>query len=256
MRVAALSVAVLATMLVPYLLIRDWARQAMAAEAWVQHSVLVSDTAAQMMFHLRDMTASAYGRLAGMQTPVLQERYAASGERVERLIGDLERLTRDNPEQLVRVGQIKAMFKQRKPHFDDAVTDSDPAQRGEILARLESLVVEGNASDFALGLARAEDRLLAERTARATQLRADVEWLQTVSLFAQILLLGAIALLAERDARARRRAEHQSSEADVRNRAIFHAVHEPIALLDHELNILTRNTAFAELYGSADPGSE
>ena len=255
LRIGALGLVVLATVLVPYLLIRDWSRKALEAEAWVQHTEEVSDTTSQLMFHLRDMVAAAYGRLAGVQAPMLQERYATARARIDPLVGELERMTQDNPDQLVRVGQIKALLEQRLPYLDTAVGDTDPTTRAELLDEMERMLGEGSIGDIANELARAEDQLLAGRTQRAAQLRADVEWLQTVSLFVQVLLLGGIAFLSEREARARRHAEHRSSEADLRNRAIFHTVHEPIALLDRDLNILTRNTAFAELYGGVDSGA-
>ena len=255
LRIGVLGLVVLATVLVPYLLIRDWSRKALDAEAWVQHTVVVSDTTSQLMFNLRDMAAAAYGRLAGVQASTLQQRYTSARARIDPLVHELERLIRDNPEQLVRVGQIKALLEQRLPYLDTAVGDIDPAKRAESLRQMERLLGEGSIGDITAELARAEDTLLAGRARLAAQLRADVEWLQTVSLIAQVLLLGAIAFLSEREAQARRRAEHQASEADLRNRAIFHTVHEPIALLDRDLNILTRNTAFVELYGSVDDDS-
>lgn len=255
LRIIALGLAVLATVLVPYLLIRDWSRKALEAEARVQHSAVLSDIASQLMSNLRDLSASAYGHLAGIQSPVLEKRYATARPRIEPLVRELERMTQDNPEQLVRVGQIQAILEQRLPHLDTMINDADPAKRARSMRQMEQLLGEGNLGDLADELVRTEDRLYDERAQRATQLRADVEWLQTVSLVAQVLLLSAIAFVSEREARARRRAEHESSEADLRNRAIFHAVHEPIALLDRDLNILTRNTAFAELYGNVDAGS-
>lgn len=255
MRFVALGAAVVATILLPYLLTRSWSMQALEAEQWARHTAEVSDATSQLMFHLRDMEAATYGTLAGVQAPSLRQRFDASHLAIDPLLDRIERMTQDNAQQQVRIGQVKATLAQRLPYLDDAMRQTEPAARAAALGHLERMLNEGSVGNVVGELAATEDRLLTERTEQASRQRADVRWLQTLSMVAQLLLLGIIAWMAERELRNRRRAEHRSSDADTRSRAIFDSVREPIALLDRNLDVLMHNNAFVELYGEPDVSS-
>ncbi|MBB5207257.1 sensor histidine kinase [Chiayiivirga flava] len=255
-RFVALGAAAFATVLVPYLLTRSWSDEALEAEHWARHTAEVSDSTSQLMFHLRNMEAATYGLLAGVQAPSLRTRYDSSRAAVDPLLERIRSMTRDNAEQQVRIGQVKATLDQRLPYLDAAVTQTDPAERAASLGQLERMLNEGSVGDVVGELAAAEDRLLIERTRHAARQRDNVRWLQTLSLVAQLLLLGGIAWVAERALRRRRVAEHRSSDADTRSRAIVDSVREPIALLDGGLRVVMHNTAFVEFYGEPDAGPQ
>jgi PAS domain S-box-containing protein len=91
--------------------------------------------------------------------------------------------------------------------------------------------------------------LLKERRDAAAAQSFNYKLVLGIGALAQVLLLGIIVVVSERQIGQRLRAEERESLAVRRSRQIVQAVREPIVLLDGRLNTLLVNTAFAELYG-------
>jgi PAS domain S-box-containing protein len=70
-----------------------------------------------------------------------------------------------------------------------------------------------------------------------------------LTALAQLVLLGLIIIMTERQIGRRRRAESRESRAVLRSRLILQAVREPIGLFDADLCSLLVNPAFARMYG-------
>src|SRR5690606_26251034 len=83
----------------------------------------------------------------------------------------------------------------------------------------------------------AEDAQLAERNRLAREQRNQFRWISLGSLTAQLVLLGVIILLAERQIRKRLVAESTGRSATARARSILQTVREPIALFDRDLRL-------------------
>src|SRR5699024_6619551 len=104
-------------------------------------------------------------------------------------------------------------------------------------------------SALAEDIVRAEKRMQARRDTLANHKTRTARLVQTGAALAQLLLLGLVAVLAERAAAHRLRAERISRHAVARAQRIVQTVREPLAILDGDLNLVMVNAAFEELYG-------
>lgn len=105
-------------------------------------------------------------------------------------------------------------------------------------------------------LQSAESKLLELRSTRATKERTHYAVLSWGTLAVQLLLLGTVIWLLQRQIRRRLAAEQEYLRANGRASSVLQTVREPIVLLDDKQRIMLHNPAFAELYGLEERGNE
>ncbi|PTA71433.1 MULTISPECIES: ATP-binding protein [unclassified Stenotrophomonas] len=247
-RLPALALAAAAIIVVPWLTLRKLQQDNEQAMAWVSHTQAVGVALQQLQADVRDVESAALTLSKGIDAPGLRERMAKANEIPGRL-AELGRMTRDNPDQLIRIGRIESMLEGRlavarelarsKPDSDQRALVQDLSTRYPI----RGLVEELQASEQALLTARAEQ---AARQRKQTEL---VSW---SSLVVQLALLGLVLWLLQRQIGRRLHAERQSLRSAARAASVLQTVREPIVLLDRDLRVQLHNPAFAELYGLQD----
>ena len=247
-RVPFLLAAVLAIVIVPFMLTRAAEERMRAAEARVAHTLEVESTVQLINASVRNIEAATLERALGARAPILEERLDYSRTMVVPALDRLEELTRDSPQQQVRVGILRQSISQRLDQVtrlqqEDGRIDGDELQRLAGHFPVQAPIAE---------MIKAEREHLGERLEIARRARRQADWLSGGTLAAQILLLLGLAALAMRDADHRSRAEVLSQRANLRAAAVLDTVREPIVLLDERLDVVMHNAAFAELFGLED----
>ncbi|MCU1093477.1 PAS domain-containing protein [Stenotrophomonas maltophilia] len=247
-RLPALALAAAAIIVVPWLTQRKLQRENEEAMAWVTHTQAVGVALQQLQADVRDVESAALTLSKGVDAPGLRERMAKANEIPGRL-AELGRMTRDNPEQLIRIGRIESMLEGRlavaralakaEPNSDQRALVQDLSTRYPIRSVVEQLQ-------------NSEQALLAERAEQAARQRRQTEFVSWSSLVVQLALLGLVLWLLQRQIGRRLQAERQSLRSAARAASVLQTVREPIVLLDRELRVQLHNPAFAELYGLQD----
>jgi PAS domain S-box-containing protein len=255
-RLIGLMAAVLAIVLLPYFVIRGSSQQALNAATWVTHSADVKATTYRIAYVGRDRELTTYRLLNGEHDPQLQTRIDGEGAEVDTLIGQLAALTGDNASQQTLIGSLTSMTHGRALSIDDALRRLHSGDRDGGLEVMNDLSRLFPINQIIAQIVANEDHLLDARRAAAQRQSRNNDWVLLLSALAQLVLLGTIVWVSERQigrrvlAEASRvLAEARESQAVKRSQMILHAVREPIALLDHELRTLLVNAAFCELYG-------
>ncbi len=247
-RLPALALAAAAIIVVPWLTLRQLQQDNEQAMAWVNHTQAVGVALQQLQTDVRDVESAALTLSKGVDAPGLHERMAKA-EQIPGRLAALARMTRDNPDQLVRIGRIESLLEGRMALARQLARSTPNTDQRELVQDLSTrypirgLVEELQASERTLLAARAEQ---AARQRRQTEL---VSW---SSLVVQLCLLGLVLWLLQRQIGRRLQAERQSLRAAGRAASVLQTVREPIVLLDGDLRVQLHNTAFAELYGLQD----
>ena len=247
-RVPLLLLAVLVIVIVPFMLTRAAEERIREAEARVAHTLEVESTVQLINASVRNIEAATVERALGARAPILEERLDYSRSVMFPALERLAELTRDAPEQQVRVGILNQSINQRldqvsRLQLEDGEIDGDELQRLAEHFPVQAPIAE---------MIAAERQFLAERQDVADRARRQSTWLSMGTLAAQVLLLLGLAALAMRDADRRSHAEVASQRANLRAAAVLDTVREPIVLLDEQLRIVMYNAAFGELFGLAD----
>ncbi|AWH26604.1 ATP-binding protein [Stenotrophomonas sp. YAU14D1_LEIMI4_1] len=247
-RLPALALAAAAIIVVPWLTLRKLQQDNEAAMAWVTHTQAVGVALQQLQADVRDVESAALTLSKGVDAPGLRARMARAQDIPGRL-AELGRLTRDNPEQLIRIGRIEAMLDGRmalarelaraEPNTDQRELVQDLSTRYPIRGLVEELQAS-------------EQKLLAQRAEQASRQRRQTEFISWSSLAVQLALLGLVLWLLQRQIGRRLQAERQSLRAAGRAASVLQTVREPIVLLDRELRVQLHNPAFSELYDLQD----
>ena len=247
-RLPALALAAAAIIVVPWLTLRKLQQDNEAAMAWVTHTQAVGVALQQLQADVRDVESAALTLSKGVDAPGLRERMAKAQDIPGRL-AELGRLTRDNPEQLIRIGRIESMLDGRmvlarelaraEPNTDQRELVQDLSTRYPIRGLVEELQAS-------------EQKLLAQRAEQASRQRRQTEFISWSSLAVQLALLGVVLWLLQRQIGRRLQAERQSLRAAGRAASVLQTVREPIVLLDRELRVQLHNPAFSELYDLQD----
>jgi len=201
--------------------------------------------------------------LRGMETMVLAmyadapmvdgpSKYHADRARIEKLVERLAATTRDNPDQRNMVGSLRGIVDGRSRMFDKAMQDIaaknyDGAR--EAIAQGRTLFPLRSSGEEILAH---ENTLFANRNSVATESQRDADWAMFGAFASQLVLLGAVIFLSERQVQRTLNAERETRQAIARSRAIVQNVREPIILLDPSLHLLMTNAAFREVYGEKD----
>ncbi|WP_421569216.1 sensor histidine kinase [Stenotrophomonas sp. PD6] len=250
-RLPALGLAAVAIIVVPWLTLRKLADENLDAMRWVTHTQDVGVAVYQLQADVRDVESAALTMSKGIDAPGLRERLGQARYIPQRL-ARLTELTRDNPEQLVRVGRIQSLLDRRmelatqlarsKPDDDQRQLVQDLTTRYPIRGLIEELQ-------------KREEQLLAQRSALFAQQQRQSELVSWSALVVQLLLLSLVLWLLHRQILHRATAERATRRASARAASVLHTVREPIVLLDRELRVQLHNPAFAELYGLPDDES-
>jgi PAS domain S-box-containing protein len=248
----ALSVLlVLLVVLGPFLLVRRAHDESAAAAAAVNHTHAVESTAHALLYSLRNRESVALAYAYGHDSPAVRGRLADSRSEIPKRLAKLTTLTRDHPEQQVRVGRLAAQIEQRGLLIDEIV--ARPA--GEATrSQLETLLNRNQLRFVANEIVEAEQALLRVRTAEAARLDRYSETITWVAMIAQLLLLAGLGLLLWRVMASRRTAEQAALRSNARAQAVLQSVREPMAVLDRDLRVVLHNPAFSEVFAAEGAG--
>ena len=248
-RTVGLLLAVLVIVVLPYAVTRSNARATQVAIAWVNHSAMVRAMVFRIAYVVHDSEAAVYRVLTGDSNPRTDERATRAAIEAPPLLGGLREMTRDNPQQQLRIGVLESHINGRITLMNQArarlrAGDRDGARQS--LRDAEDLFPI-NAPTTAI--VENEESLLRERQSTADAQSFNGRLVLTLSALAQLFLLGIIVIASENQIGRRLLAETREGRAVLRAQMILQAVREPIGLFDGNLRALLVNAAFSELYG-------
>ncbi|ENE1253530.1 MULTISPECIES: sensor histidine kinase [Stenotrophomonas] len=247
-RLPALALAAAAIIAVPWLTLRKLQQDNEQAMAWVNHTQAVSVALQQLQADVRDVESAALTLSKGVDAPGLRERMARANDIPGRL-AELGRMTRDNPDQLIRIGRIESMLEGRMALARELARSEPNSDQRELVQDLSTRYpIRGLVEE----LQDSEQKLLTLRAEQAARQRKQTELVSWSSLVVQLALLGLVLWLLQRQIGRRLHAERQSLRSAARAASVLQTVREPIVLLDGDLRVQLHNPAFAELYGLQD----
>ncbi|MEW5296873.1 MAG: hypothetical protein WDW36_000120 [Sanguina aurantia] len=247
-RIAGLLAAVLVIVGLPFAVTLANLRNTQDTAAWVAHSNAVKSLTFQIAYQVRDSEAAVYRMLAGDGNELTRGRAARADSDVENLLHQLRQLTLDNPDQQILIGSLEGSINGRLTLMAQAMSR---LQKSDSAGARQSLRDAGDLfriNPQIASLVQNEDKLLVERQALATHESDNSRMVLAITALGQLLLLGIIVVLSERQVGRRQVAETREGTAVLRAQLILQAVREPIALFDEKLEALLVNTAFSELY--------
>ncbi|WP_285317642.1 sensor histidine kinase [Stenotrophomonas maltophilia group sp. Smal35] len=247
-RLPALALAAAAIIVVPWLTLRKLQQDNEQAMAWVNHTQAVGVALQQLQADVRDVESAALTLSKGVDAPGLRERMARANDIPGRL-AELGRMTRDNPDQLIRIGRIESMLEGRMALARELAKSEPNSDQRELVQDLSTRYpIRGLVEE----LQASEQKLLTLRAEQAARQRKQTELVSWTSLVVQLALLGLVLWLLQRQIGRRLHAERQSLRSAARAASVLQTVREPIVLLDRDLRVQLHNPAFAELYGLQD----
>ncbi|WP_414493829.1 sensor histidine kinase [Stenotrophomonas maltophilia] len=247
-RLPALALAAAAIIVVPWLTLRKLQQDNEQAMAWVNHTQAVGVALQQLQADVRDVESAALTLSKGVDAPGLRERMAKANDIPGRL-AELGRMTRDNPDQLIRIGRIESMLEGRMALARELAKSEPNSDQRELVQDLSTRYpIRGLVEE----LQASEQKLLTSRAEQAARQRKQTELVSWSSLVVQLALLGLVLWLLQRQIGRRLHAERQSLRSAARAASVLQTVREPIVLLDRDLRVQLHNPAFAELYGLQD----
>ncbi|WP_329953392.1 sensor histidine kinase [Stenotrophomonas sepilia] len=247
-RLPALALAAAAIIVVPWLTLRKLQQDSEQAMAWVNHTQAVGVALQQLQADVRDVESAALTLSKGVDAPGLRERMARADE-IPGCLAELGRMTRDNPDQLIRIGRIESMLEGRMALARELARSEPNSDQRELVQDLSTRYpIRGLVEE----LQASEQKLLALRAEQAARQRKQTELVSWSSLVIQLALLGLVLWLLQRQIGRRLHAERQSLRSAARAASVLQTVREPIVLLDRDLRVQLHNPAFAELYGLQD----
>ncbi|GAB3342823.1 sensor histidine kinase [Marilutibacter aestuarii] len=251
-RLPVLVFAVLLIVVAPFLLLRDAHQDNVSAVGLANHTREVENTVQSLAYEMRSLESATLSLVAGLDSEesldgeLLKQRLQQGTENVRQLSARLQTLTRDNPDQQVRVGELNVMIRQRLEITESILQEPSVArQRRETAAMISRFPIR----ELAQSMMDEESRLLALRDARAEALQRRTNALFWAAMIGQLVLLGLLSFFSQRQARQRLQAENAASRASARALTVLQSVREPIALIDSHQAIIMHNLAFAEMYG-------
>lgn len=247
-RLPVLALAAAAIIVVPWLTLRKLQQDNEQAMAWVNHTQAVGVALQQLQADVRDVESAALTLSKGVDAPGLRERMAKANDIPGRL-AELGRMTRDNPDQLIRIGRIESMLEGRMALARELAKSEPNSDQRELVQDLSTRYpIRGLVEE----LQASEQKLLTLRAEQAARQRKQTELVSWSSLVVQLALLGLVLWLLQRQIGRRLHAERQSLRSAARAASVLQTVREPIVLLDRDLRVQLHNPAFAELYGLQD----
>ena len=248
LRLGMLAIAVAASVLLPYTLIRQSADDTLEASTWVMHSAEVKQALYELRYNLNELESLVLLRYSLIAPGEGRASYGAIRARINPLLRKLAELTIDNPEQQLRIGSLEVLVQGRVNLFDSALREIEEKDFDAASNFLQQAATMFAPHEIARQVVAAEDALAVVRDERMRDVKRTATWIVSAALLAQLILLGAVIFVSERHLLHRRAAEKRARSAVERSRRIVRTLREPIAVLDGELNVLMSNTAFSELY--------
>ncbi|OOG45476.1 ATP-binding protein [Rhodanobacter sp. C01] len=248
-RTAGLLMAVVAIVVLPYVVTLSSARDTQLATDWVIHSNAVKAVTYELAYVVRDSEAAIYRLLAGDSDALTQQRAQLANRQIATLLQELREMTRDSSDQQVRIGALENSLHGRMALMNQAL--SRLQQHNQAGAR-QSLRDAGDLfviNDDIADIVHYEDNLLANRQVMVQREVSNSRIVLSMTALAQLLLLAIIVVASERQIGRRQLAETREGRAVLRSQMILQAVREPIALFDESLRSVLVNNAFSEMYG-------
>ncbi len=212
-RLPLLAVLVVAIVAVPFAVLQWLDREVAEANAMVEHTRDVESTALSLIYDARNIEAASLALAAGIDTPLVRSRLDTSLSGIPAALARLAELTVDNGAQQLRIGRLSAILEQRNRIIEEIARSQDVARRGELV---ESLVRGLPIREVAAEIIQSERSLLDRRTTQATRQAAIADTVRWAALLAQLLLLGAVTYLAQRQIGQRLVAEREQRRASDR----------------------------------------
>lgn len=249
-RLAALALAAILIIVLPWLLMRGLWDRALQASAEAGHSHDIGTLLYRLQADVRDFEVAALALSKGVQSEQVQQRMPLA-ESFDDTLGALVPLLQDNPEQLLRVGQIQERLHRRVFLAHALAAEPAPQLQRQLI---EELAVGTSIRGLVAELQAAEAQALATRHARAQRRDDQQALVGWVTLGLQLSLLVVVLWLMARQLRERLLAQRAIAAAALQSMAVLGSVREPIAVLDRELRVILRNPAFNLLWGLDDSG--
>ena len=240
-----LGLAALLIIVVPALTLQRMTADSVNAANWVAHTQAVGARLYNLQADIRDVESAALTLSKGINSQALQQRLHTA-DSISDNLHELARLVSDSPEQLVRIGKMESMLERRMALAKEIAASTDTPRQRELI---EEMTFQYPIRQLVLELQQHEDALLVERAAEARRQQRMASMVTWTALAVQLLLLGLVLWLLQRQIGSRADIELRLSKASARASAVLQTVREPIVLLDGQLRILLHNTAFAEMYG-------
>lgn len=245
-RVPLLALAVVLIVVAPFLLLQVATQRTRDAANLVAHTRTVEAAVHALLYDLRTRESAALALGNGIDTPVIRARIDDGARDIPLGVEKITRLTRDNPEQQVRIGMLRATIDQRDVLVDRVLgAGAGAATRDDLVALMTRLPIRGIANEIVAG----EQSRLGRRIADANRLRRLTAALTWGAMLAQLLLMALVIYLSRREQAGRQQAERIARQASDRAQAILQTVREPIVLADTQLRVILHNAAFSDLYG-------
>jgi signal transduction histidine kinase len=236
----------------PFWVVREANRQSVAAAAIVNHTHAIESSVQALMYDLRNRESATAAYAYGHDSPAIRERLAESRREIPRNLARLTQLTRDNPEQQLRIGKLGSIIEQRGQISDTIL--AKPAGQGDP-RDIEWLLDRNPLRFIGAEISNTEMALLKARTAEAERLAKQSAWVTWAAMLLQLLLLGAVALLLRWQWRNRRAAEAAAARSSARALSVLQTVREPMAVVDKDLRVVLHNPAFTEVFASNGEGT-
>ena len=248
-RIILLAIAVLLCVALPYAVIRNNADTALEASNWVVHTAAVKEKFQQLRAALIDVENIVLARFAEVPRALGRPTYSSLRGEIMPLLAELSEGTQDHIEQQNRIGALQALVEGRLKLYDEAMLNIDANNFDAAAIQIRQAAELFGTREYSAQILDFENALYAQRSARLSDVRRTSSWAMTGALIAQLLLLGSVMFVSERQAMHRRKAESRARLAVERSRIIVQSLRAPIAVLDPELNLLMSNEAFGEFYG-------
>lgn len=248
MKLVALGIAAISIIILPWMLMRGlWDKTQQAYER-LDHTQAVGTLLYRLQADIRDFESAALTLSKGVSSPGVEQRMKLA-DSFGPTLAELSVLVRDNPDQLVRIGQIQARL-ERRIHLARIIASSvDTAEQRPLV---EELVTGASIRPLVAQLQAEEERLLGMRSQTYHQRDRQQNVVSWVALALQLSLLAVVLMLMLRQLARREVAEKASLAASGQSTAVLRTVREPIALIDRHLNVTLRNPAFDQFYGLED----
>ena len=236
----------------PFWVVREANRQSVAAAVIVNHTHEIEATVQALMYDLRNRESATVAYAYGHDSPAIRERLAESRREIPRNLVRLTELTRDNPEQQVRIGKLGSVIEQRGQLSDTIL--SKPAGQGDP-RDIEWLLDRNPLRFIGAEISDTETALLKARTVEADRLAKQSARVTWAAMVLQLVLLGAVAMLLRWQWRNRRAAEAAAARSSARALSVLQTVREPMAVVDKDLRVVLHNPAFTEVFASNGEGT-
>jgi signal transduction histidine kinase len=247
-RIVGLLFAVLVIVALPYMITRSGAQEALDAGEQVTRSAETSALVYRIAYVVRDSEAAIYRLVSGERDAAVLTRAQRADHDVPQLLDEL-RARIDGDAEQQQIGALTAAVSGRLALMDQALLHYQRGDQAGANAAMRDAGRLYNIDELTARIVASQERVLQARRVAAQRQSFDSSLVLAITAAAQILLLGIVVVVSERQIGRRLRAEIREGQAVRRSRLIVQAVREPIALLDDELRTLLVNAAFSELYG-------